>query len=505
MSRVKNTLKNMTNGMAAYGAKLIVQFWCRRLFVLFLGEVYLGLNGLFSNILMLLSLAEMGVGSAITFSLYKPLAEKNEGEIRSLMALFKKAYVSIGIFVAAVGLSLTPFLQVFVKDMPDLPHIKLIYMLYVINSAASYFFTYKRTLIIADQREYIVSRYSGLCSVAMNISQLIVLYITKNFIAYLLTMIFYTVLENLLLSIRANKLYPFLNEGKSENLPREKIQEITKNVKALICHQVGRVVVNGTDNLIMAKMVDLVSVGKYSNYIMIRGALESVVGSFYRGVFASVGNVNATETDEVKKQIFDRINFLTHWIFGFCAICLFCLFNHFIGSIWLGKSFLFSDFVVFCICLDFLVYGFRNPVLITKNAMGLYWNDRFKPIFEAGINLVVSIYFTKKIGVAGIVLGTVISSLSTNLWIEPLILYKEGFHAPVSDYFKDYGKAVLMTAAAGVPTWLLCSLLPAEGILPFIGKAFICLLVPNIIFLLLRFRNENFKYFTVLGKRLLSR
>lgn len=497
-------MKNMTNDLLGYFVKIVVQFWCRRAFILILGEEYLGLSGLFSNILTLLSLAELGVGSAITFSLYKPLAENDGEKVKSLMALFKRAYIVIGLVVAALGASLTPFLQFFIKDMPDIPSIQLIYVLYVLNSAVSYLFIYKRTLIVADQKEYIASRFSYGCAVVMNVVQLAVLYLTRNFLLYLCTMIAFTVLENLLISKKADKLYPFLKDKNVQKLPEEDIRGIKKIVGALIFHQVGRVVVNGTDNLIISKMVDLVSVGLYSNYTMVKGALNTVLGSFYKAIYASIGNVNATESDEVKKLVFDRINFLTHWLYSFSAICLFCLFNPFI-CLWVGERFTFSTSVVFVICLDFFVYGYRTPAMITKNAMGLYWDDRYKPVAEALINLVVSILLALRFGIAGVIWGTVISSLATNFWVEPYILYKNGLHAPLWEYFRSYLGSCALTAAAGGATFFLCALLPEAGIPAFAGKLLICAVVPNALYAAIFFKNKHFRYFLALAGELISR
>lgn len=494
----------MTNDLLGYFVKIVVQFWCRRVFILLLGEVYLGLSGLFSNILTLLSLAELGVGSAISFSLYKPLAENDQERVKSLMRLFKRAYFAIGIVVAALGVSLTPFLQFFIKDMPDIPHIRLIYVLYVVNSAVSYLFIYKRTLIVADQKEYIASRYSYGCAVVMNVVQLAVLYITRNFLLYLGTMIVFTVLENLLISVKADKCYPYLRDKDVQKLPEEDLHSIKKNIGALIFHQVGRVLVNGTDNLLISKMVDLVSVGLYSNYLMVKSALNTVLGSFYKAIFASIGNVNATEPDEVKKLVFDRINFLTHWMYSFSAICLFCLFNPFI-SLWVGEKYTFSLPVVFVICLDFFIYGYRTPAMITKNAMGLYWSDRYKALIEALINLVVSILLALKFGVAGIIWGTVISSLSTNFWVEPYVLYRQGLHAPLREYFKSYAVSCLLTAISGGLTWLACSLLPAAGIPAFAGKLLACLVIPNGLYFVIFRRNPHFLYFMNLAGEMLAK
>ena len=503
MARVTNSLKNLTASFGGYFLKMVVQFGCRTVFIQILGREYLGLSGLFSNILMMLSLAELGFGSAITFSLYAPLAAGDRAAIRGLMRLFRRVYLAVGCFVCVAGLSLTPFLAYFVKEMPDIPGIRWIYALYVLNSALSYLCTYKRTLIIADQKQYIVSRYTYGCAVAMNLLQTGLLVVTRNYFLYLAVMLVFTLLENLLLTRKANQLYPFLREPGAPALTREVTAPILRNIRAMLYHKVGHILVNGTDNLLMARLVDLGSVGLYSNYLMITASLETAVNLVYSAITASIGNVGATETDEVKLQIFDRVNFFSQWLFGFCSICLLCLLTPFI-SLWVGPDYCFPFSVELLICLKFLITGLRQPVTVTKNAFGLYWQDRYKPLAEAAINLVTSIWLGLRCGVAGIFLGTVISSVTTNLWVEPLVVYKYGLHAPVSRYFRSYGLFMLVTAAAGGLTYWLCGLVPVGGIVGLVVKMAVCTAVPNLVYLACFFRRGEFAYFRDLLKYILT-
>lgn len=494
MARLSNSFRNLTYSFAGYFLKILVQFVSRTVFIQVLGREYLGLGGLFTNILMMLSLAELGFGEAITFSLYGPLAREDQKAIRGLMQMFRRIYTLVGAFVLAAGLSLTPFLQYFVKDLPDIPGIRLIYVLFVLNSALSYLNTYKRTLIIADQKQYIVSGYTYGCAIALNVVQTIGLLITGNYFLYISLMIVFTMAENLLLTKKANDLYPFLQIQEKEKLSKDLTAPIQRNIRAMLYHKVGYVLVNGTDNLLMARLVDLASVGIYSNYLMITSTLESAVKIVFSAISASVGNVGVTESDEKKLQIFNRINFVSMWVFGFCAVCLMCLLTPFI-TVWVGESYCFPVTVELVICLKFLLYGLRQPVNVTKSAFGLYWQDRYKPIAEAGINLVVSIVLGIRLGVLGVLLGTVISSLATNLWIEPLVLYRDGLHAPVRLYFKEYGVFMAVTAVAGGLTYWLCNLVGLGGIAGLLIKMIICIVVPNLIYLVCFFRKKEFSYF----------
>lgn len=504
MARLSNSLRNLTFSFIGYFLKVLVQFISRTVFIQVLGREYLGLSGLFSNILMMLSLAELGFGEAITFSLYAPLARDDEDAIRGLMQLFRRVYTVVGLFVLIAGLSLTPFLQYFVRNLPHIPGIRWIYVLFVLNSALSYLNTYKRTLIIADQKQYIVSSYSYGCAIAMNIIQTIVLLISGNYFLFLIVMIAFTLIENFLLTQKANSLYPFLKNQHKETFSKEMTSPIIKNIRAMLFHKVGHILVNGTDNILMARIVDLGSVGIYSNYLMITSALETAVKIMFGAITASIGNVGATEPNHIKKKIFNRVNFLSMWLFGFSSICLFCLLTPFI-TVWIGSEYCFPFVVEFAICLKFFIYGMRQPVIVTKNAFGLYWQDRYKAIAEAAINLIASILLGVHFGVFGILMGTIISSLTTNLWVEPLVLYREGLHAPVSGYFRDYGKFTLVTFVAGGITYKLCELVSLGGVLGLLAKMLICTIVPNLIFTLCFFRRDEFSYFCQLLKTFLIR
>lgn len=284
MSRTSNSLRNIKTSLFLKLAVLLINFVTRRIFIDTLSVAYLGLNGTFSNILSLLSLAELGVGSAITFSLYKPLAENDDELTLSILALYKKLYTIIGIVVLIIGVSLTPFLPYLIKDLPDLPNIELIYILFVLNSAISYFFVYKQSLINADQKQYIIVKYNYISSMACALLQCVFLYLTHDFIVYLCLAIGCGIVNNALLASKADRLYPFITSKDVKPLPASTKSEITRNVSAMMAHKLGAVVVNGTDNLLIAYFVGAISVGLYSNYLMITLGLTSVYAMIFNSI-----------------------------------------------------------------------------------------------------------------------------------------------------------------------------------------------------------------------------
>lgn len=503
--RTKKSVKNVVTGVCGQLICFVVTFLSRRVFVILLSEDYLGLSGLFSNVLSVLSLAELGVGTAIVYSLYRPLSENNHAEIKSLMRLFKRFYIAIGVFILAVGLSLIPFLDVLVKEMPDLPHIGLIYALFVVDSAASYFFSYKKSLISADQKRYIVSLYRYSLFVCKTLVQIGILLVTRNYLLYLCSSVCFTILENLLISRRANVLYPYLKESNIEKLSPNVTQTIKKNVVAMMGHKLGGVVVNSTDNLLIAKLVDVRTVGLYSNYLMITTAVRTVYGVALQAITASFGNLNVSSEDDHKKSVFEKINFACAWIYGWSAICLLSLFQPFI-SLWVGEKMLLSPTTVYWITAAFYVTGMREASLLARSAMGLYWNDRYKPLFESIINLVVSIVLGKRYGIDGILMGTFASTMTTCFWVEPLMLYRHGFHTKVGNYFARYGIYTLVTLCGFFVTGFALSFLSDEvTILSFVFRTLACLFVPNLFFLLVYHRSEDFHYYWSLAQSLIRK
>lgn len=273
MSRLNNSIRNVKYTALAQAVNFLIAFFSRRVFVYVLSSEYLGLNGVFSNILSMLSLAELGLGSAICFCLYKPLFDRDKKTVNSIMLFYKKAYTVIGLFVLIAGLAVTPFLDFIIEELPDIAHIRLIYILFVLNSALSYFFVYKKTLLIADQKQYITNVVHQVFVFAMNVLQIAFLWLTHNYFSYLVIMIITTVGQNLFVSWIVDKKYAYLDLKHAEPLDKAMQKEVFKNIRAMTAHRVGGVVVNGTDNLIMAKCVSVVSVGLYSNYYLIKNTL----------------------------------------------------------------------------------------------------------------------------------------------------------------------------------------------------------------------------------------
>lgn len=502
MSRTRNSFRNMKYGLFFQEAITVLTFFSRRVFVQVLSEEYLGLNGTFSNILSMLSVMEMGVGSLITYCLYKPLADGDEEQIISLLTLLRRVYWIVGAMIAILGGILTPFLPMLIHEIPDVPHIYLIYLLFVANSAISYLYSYKGTLFIADQKSYIIMTYSYVIEALRLVCQILFLWYTRNYFFYISFNLIGTLLKNLLVSYQADRNYPFLRGRKSRGLKPEIKKSIVRNIKAKIIHTLASAVVDGTDNLLIAYFVGAVSVGLYSNYLTIIGGVEKVYQMIYQSITASVGNLLATETPEKALTVYKRINFAGNWIYGFSAVCLVVLFNPFI-ELWVGEQYQLKQTIVCLIVLNYYVKGMRKVTLLFMGAYGLYWYDRYKAVAEMVINLVFSIGLAVPYGMTGIFMGTFISTMTTCFWVEPLVLFRHGLHASVSIYFKEYGLNALVTLLTAVIVWSMCMALPGEGVLLFLGKMAICVVIGNGGYLVAYCKRNELRYFVDLATRVL--
>ena len=494
MSRTDNSLKNIKFALAFQAATTFMGFFSRKVFVQVLTEEYLGLNGTFSNVLSMLSLAELGVGTAITYSLYKPLADADQEKVAAIMALYRRVYWAIGVVVAALGSALMPFLPLLIRDMPDIPHIHLIYLLFVLNSALSYFYAYKQSLIIADQRQYIVTACQNGTNMLLTVLQMIFLWLTRNYFVYLGLQIGMTLLKNIILSRQADRLYPYLKTTPPKSLDDGTKREIIRNVKALFTHNLGGVVVFSTDNLLIVHFVGMAAVGLYSNYLLVVTSLTSVYTQLTRAVTASVGNLGASEEPEVALSVFWKLNFFFSWLYGFSAVCLAVLLTPFV-TLWLGESYQISQGVVWLIALNFYVRGMRQAVLTFRSAYGLYWFDRHKPIAEGAVNLIASIILAIRFGTAGVLAGTVISTMTVCFWVEPMLLFKHAFHTSAKRFFRDYAVNTAVALVTLGVVWGVCALLPDAGMPAFIAKMAVCGTLGNAGFLIAYCRRDEFRFF----------
>ncbi|MFJ7974844.1 lipopolysaccharide biosynthesis protein [Peribacillus sp. NPDC096379] len=499
-SRIKNTIRNTTYGISGQILTYVFTFMYRTVFINTLGVTYLGINGVFTNLLSILSLAELGIGAAITFSLYKPLAEGNKNQIKALMTFYANTYKVIALLITILGISIAPFIEYFIKEESIIPSLTLIYFLILADSAVSYFFAYKRSLIIADQRGYINTINVNSFAIIRNLLQIAVLLITKEFIYTLVIQIVCTLASNISISLKVNKLYPYLKSGSKVKLGKDYKTDLFKKLRAMSYHNIGSVVVLGTDNLLISSLVGVYWVGLYSNYLMIMAIIRNIIGQFYNSIIASIGNLTASDDVDKSYNIFKKLFFLNYWIYSFVSICLLTLYNPFI-SLWIGEKYILDQLIVIVIVINFYLSGMRQNVLAYRNALGLYWNDRYKPIAEATINLVASLVLIKQFGLIGVFLGTTISLITTSFWVEPYILFKHYFKKRVRFYFAKYIVRFIFTLIMATLMQLLSNTIYQNTWGSFILLTILCITIFNFIFLLVYIRSGELKYLFFIFKK----
>jgi len=481
MTRIKNTIKNTSVGIIAQVVTILINFINRTIFIRFLGVEYLGISGLLSNILSMLSLAELGIGVAIVFNLYKPLLDNNRKKIKALMHFYQQAYRIIGIVVLILGLCLIPFLDVIIKEQPDVPYFNVIYVLFLLNTVVSYFFAYKRSIFSADQKEYQNTMNRTFFSIIQSVLQFLVLLIFKNYLLYLCVVIICTLASNIHISIVCDKQYPYLKNNK-EQLDKFEKRSLMKYVFAQMSHKVGGVVVSGTDNILISAFVTngLTVVGLYSNYLLLINAIRSMLNIVFNSVMASVGNLNAEDNSQKSKAVFDKMFFLNMCFFGITSCCFWNLLDDFI-TLWIGESYLLQREVMLVIVVNYYITGMRQSCITFNTTLGLFWNDRFKPWIESLINLIGSLILIKYFGFLGVLLGTLVSTLLTSFWVEPVILYKHGFRKNVLDYFKKYFTYAVVILLASLVAWFIGKFIIVSNWILWIFKGIItfgtCLII----------------------------
>lgn len=502
-SRTYNSISNTMYGIITQTITILLSFVTRSVFIKYLSIDYLGVNGLFTNILTILSLAELGFGSAIIYSMYKPLAENDVSLLSALMALYSKVYKVIGCVVAIIGISIIPFLDVIIKNPPEVGSIKIIYILFLINSVSSYFFAYKRAIIQADQKQRVISKNRLLFSMFKMCAQISILIITKSYILFLAIQILFTLLENLVISRIANKLYPFLKGKSTKSLSGKETREIWTNVKALMIYKIGSTILDGTDNIIISTYIGVSSVGLLSNYTLIIGSVSMLLVQLSSAITGSVGNYMAKENSDKQEELLYKITFVYYIFYGYSFVALFLLLNPFI-TLWIGEKYLLSNPTVFVMSINWYIYGMISPVWTFRSTLGLFVHGKYRPAISAVINVGVSIILAKELGVIGVLLGTTITRLVTNSWYDPYIVYKHGLKAsPVKYYLIQVKYAVTLLVVSCMLSYGF-SMLPSLNIITFIVRIIVILLIMPLVTWLVFHKRDEFNYLIEILKRIIT-
>lgn len=497
--RANKVLKNGIWGSIQQFITIILGFIGRTVFIRCLGADYLGISGLFTNILTIFSLTELGFSSAISFHLYRQLADNNQKEISGIMNFYKGVYRVVALIILVLGCSLLPLLQYIIKESPfDIQYIRLVYFIYVFKSVSTYFFSYNFTLIQADQKNYLLTKIDIILHVIVSTVNIVTLVVFRNYIIYLVTEILIGIIGNYLKTLRVKKEYPYLD--KNAKLSNKSRKKIWKDVRNIFAGKVSTVIVTSTDNLLISSIINVTAVGLYSNYSMIITYITNFLTQFTSATQASLGNMIAQESKEYSYTVLKRLTTVLYFVTSFCTASLLVLLNPFITA-WLGEKYLLEVPIVIICVLNFYIQIMKTPMWFSVSGLGYFEEDRNIAIYGAVSNLLVSILAANAWGLFGIFFGTAFSQ--TTQWVFKAKLYCGKYlNIKVTEYVTQILKLTSLTGLLTLVTWWVanCIVIDNRYLLLF-ARAFVCLIVPNAINYFLFRKSDEFAYLM----RLLSR
>ena len=494
VNRTQSAILNIFSGSILSVVSLVISFLNRVIFLHYLNAEYLGVSGLFSNILLIFSLVELGVGAALTQMFYKPFAQGDYEQLSKVTYTTKVILNSVGIIIVIMSFAFTPCLQFFVNDMNAVPHMRLIFFLYGISSSVTYFLGFYRTIITANQQAYKIVKIDAVWKFVMMVGQWLALAITKNFVVYLVVQISLNFLVNVVIKAYVKKQVPDIDYKCKKFVSKSEIKNLFKNVTGLAMNRIATVVTNGTDNIVISKFLNLVTVGLASNYVMLTQAVTTLVESIFGPLLASIGNLCTTESDEVKEKYFYRFSFAAFWLYGFCSICAFILAKPFIVLVF-GEKYSIPIAAIFFLSFDIFCVGLTRVATLFKTAQGLFWYGKYRPLIQALLNLIISIILVKITHeLWAVYAGTVLSRLLITIWYEPYVVLKYGMHAKSTRYFKKLALYFVTYTTACLIMVFIDKLISLHGFLQLCVMAVVCVTLINGLFMLVFFKTKEFKY-----------
>lgn len=477
------------------GSHIVIQFALRTAFIRMLGREYGGISTLFTDILSVLSLMELGMGSAISYALYKPLAKKDSERITALMSFYKKAYTLIGIMVLCAGLICTPLLQYIVKDVPNIKEdIRIIFIMFVLTSASSYFLVYKSILLRADQKPRIIFIVDTVIQSCESVVEIILLLMFREYFLYLILHLCATLLRNIVLSQISQKLYAGYLTGKGKKLSREETKKLFKDIYALAIYKVSGTVINSTDSIVISAFIGTIEVSIVGNYTLIINSIRTAIEQIVNAVRPSVGNLAATSTKEKQELVFRQMNFVAFWVACFCSTCFFVLLNPFVGSIWFDSTYQVSINIIVVLTINFYIAVMVYPVEVFRTANGLFIQGKYRPALMAAMNIGLDLIFVRYWGIVGVLLATTISRISTQVWFDAYLIYKYAFGKKPWLYYLEYLENAGLTAVSCVLANTLANLPAIENVyLAFLYKMIVAVGVSNVGLFLLFHNRPEFK------------
>ena len=492
-SRTKNTSRNILAGLWNRFSTILLSFINRTIIIYVLGAEFSGLNSLFTSILGVLSIAELGIDVAIVQSMYKPIAEGDKKRICELLTLYKKSYNIVGAVILGIGLALIPFIPYLINDeIPASVNLYILYILYLINSVMSYLlYAYRESLLYAHQREDVSQMFRSVTLIGKNVAQAVVLLLFKQYYAYMAIEIVFTVLNNLWIGKETQRRYPEYQCIRGEKVRMS--EDIKDQLKGLVLGNICDKARNSLDSIILSAYLGLTAVAIYNNYYYIYSALYGIMLVVCNSMSASIGNSIVTETVEKNYDNLQKFSFIVAWISGWMSICMLCIYQPFM-ELWMGKDLMLSNFNMMLFCVYFYAINMNNIRNQFVSGTGIWWKLKYSNIGEALGNILLNLVLGKLFGITGIILATIITIVVFNFWWRTEVLFKTYFVGmSLKEFLKNHGYWIVCVLIAAVVTWGLCSLIQVNAVVQLFINGIICVIVPNGILLLMFWRTKQFQ------------
>ena len=502
--RKKRSIFNIIGSLGSYFISTIFTFITQMVIIKILGVEYSGVNGLFTNILTMLSIAELGIGTTIIYKLYEPLANHDVENIKSWMQFYKLCYRVVAVLVLIVGVVLLPLVPRIVGQVSISEDIKILYFISLLDTVFSYTMTYKRSLIYADQKNYIINIVHIGYTIFMNITQIVTLILFKNYIIFLLVKILYRLLENIILNIYANKKYPYINEQYIK-LPKKEVKDVFDRVKAMFLQKISYVVNKGIDSVVITMNLGVIASGYYANYTLIVNALTAIIFQVVSSLTASVGNLLTEKNQKKSYQIYKKINMLYSFLtaIGICGFL--SVINDFI-TIWIGSEYILNVYITISFAIYIYSDSIRRTMTLFKDSAGICKEDKNTYIVMALINLITSIILCKKIGISGVIIGTAISYIYLILYSYPKYVFKPLFNKESKFYYEENLKYVIFIFVSAILSFLIGYKLQFTNlIVAILFKGLFSVGITCLIFTLFFYRSNEFKYFKDIFLKMLKK
>ncbi len=491
LERSKNATRNIIYGIFLKIYQIIFPFVLRTVIMYELGAKYLGLNSLFTSVLHVLNLAELGIGSAMVFSMYRPIVEDNADKIKAYMRLYKIYYRIIGCVILVCGLFLTPFIPKLISGaIPENINIYILYLLNLLATVLSYWlFSYRKSIFQAHQRNDIVSKVTLVTDTIKYVVQILVLILFHNYYYFVITILFTQALNNIATAILSQKIYPqYSPEGKLEP---EEVKNLNRRIRDLFTSRLGGTVVTSVDTIVISAFLGLEILAKYQNYYYIMNAVIGFMTIIHSSIVAGVGNSLFVKSQEQNKKEFHTFTYLIAWLSSICISCFLVLYQPFM-KIWMGSEMQLSYGMVILFCIYFWTLEIVKMISVYKDAAGIWHRDRYRPLVASIVNLCLNLLLVRSIGLYGIVLSTIISVVMISIpWIVKNV-FTYIFQDTTSHYFQilcNYSIGILLI---GSICYFIASLIPDKNVLTLLIKGLFSSFFSCILFILIY---KHSKYF----------